>query len=69
MSELIICTQRAFVMSNLPEEIAAHVARAAEELAAAAAKIPSCDCEQMDPERMVSCAAADAVPVMYRVCK
>lgn len=42
-------------MSNLPEEIAAHVARAAEELAAAAGKIPSCDCEQMDPERMVSC--------------
>ncbi|PRW59957.1 Transcriptional family [Chlorella sorokiniana] len=39
-------------MSNLPEEIAAHVARAAEELAAAAGKIPACDCEHMDPERM-----------------
>lgn len=40
-------------MSNLPDEIAAHVARAAEELAAAASKVPACNCEQMDSEKMV----------------
>ena len=38
--------------ASIAQEIVERVARAAEELAQAAAAIPSCDCEQLAPNRM-----------------
>lgn len=40
-------------MSGIAAEVAEHVRRAADELGAAAGKIPDCDCATLKPDGMV----------------